>query len=161
MSSVDRVVRERADKCYRLGPTPTSFAEAKSRQASKIKELKVASIQAGFLTLDEQAKALGLNRSTAWNVIRGNHKTSGLSASIIIRMLFAPNLPPLVRCKLLEYIQEKISGVYGHNPKQLRRFSRRLKQHLEKIPVAWVRTGNGVKRPLVDLIAAPAGSCGT
>jgi hypothetical protein len=50
-------------------------------------------------------------------------------------MLLAPNLPPLARRRLLEYIQGKLSGVYGHNPKQLRRFSRLLKQHLEKLPV--------------------------
>jgi hypothetical protein len=137
------------DKSYRLGPTSNSSTEAKSRQASKIRELKAALIHAGFLALDEQAKALGLNRSTAWNIISGNHKTSGLSASIIIRMLFAPNLPPLARRRLLEYIQGKASGAYGHNPKQLRRFSRLLKQHLETS--ASIGTRNDDAKRLVDL----------
>jgi hypothetical protein len=59
-------------------PLPLT-AMMKARQSSKIRELAEAVISAGFLTLDEQAKALGL----------------GLTASIINRMLAAPELPPL------------------------------------------------------------------
>src|SRR5262245_56918845 len=38
----------------------------------------------------------------------------------------APQLPPLARAKLLEYIDDKIAGVYCHNPQQARRFAARL-----------------------------------
>ena len=32
----------------------------------------------------------------------------------------------LVRAKVIEYVQEKASGFYGHNKTQLRRFTERL-----------------------------------
>ena len=67
-------------------------------------------MQCGFVMLDEQAFVLGLSRSTAWTVTRGMHKTSGLSAMTINRMLASHRLPPKVRAKLLEYIAEKLAG---------------------------------------------------
>lgn len=100
--------------------------EIKTRQLCKIRELGDALVLEGFRALDQQAKALGLGRSTAWTILKANHKASGLSAAIINRMLAAPRLPALVRAKILEYIDEKIAGVYGHNKVQLRRFSTRL-----------------------------------
>ena len=65
--------------------------------------------------LDDQANALGLSRSTTWTILKGRHKASGLSADIINRMLAAPRLPPLVRAKVLEYVEEKTAGRYGHS----------------------------------------------
>ena len=94
----------------------------KARQSAKLRELKEALGTAGIHTLDEQAKALGLNRSTTWTVLRGNHKNSGLSAAIISRILAAPQLPPLVRAKILEYVGEKTTGTYGHSAKLRRKF---------------------------------------
>ena len=88
-------------------------AEMKARRLSKIRELAETVEAAGFLTLDEQAKILGLPRSTVWTIRRGSHKATGLSASIINRMLAAPTLPLLVRAKILEYVQEKAAGLYG------------------------------------------------
>jgi hypothetical protein len=38
-------------------------------------------------------------------------------------MLAQPQLPQLVRRKLLEYVEQKSSGVYGHSPQQARRFA--------------------------------------
>jgi hypothetical protein len=55
----------------------------KARQAAKIRELGHALVDAGFLTLDEQSKAVGLARSTTWTILRASHKGSGLSAAII------------------------------------------------------------------------------
>ena len=109
------------------------IAEAKSRQASKIRELKAALTDAGLTALDEQARSLSLNRSTAWAILRGTHKASGLSAGIIIRMLSAPNLPPVARRKILEYVREKFDGVYGHNTKQLRRFRTCINAYLDDV----------------------------
>jgi predicted DNA-binding transcriptional regulator AlpA len=103
-----------------------SDTDMKTRQSCKIRELGNALITEGLLTLDQQAKALGLGRSTAWTILKANHKASGLSAAIINRMLGAPRLPALVRAKILEYIDEKNAGVYGHNKIQLRRFTSRL-----------------------------------
>ena len=45
----------------------------KARQASKIREIGDALIALGYLVLDEQAKALGLVRSTAWTILQANH----------------------------------------------------------------------------------------
>ena len=100
--------------------------EMKARQSSKIRELAEAVQAAGFLSLDEQAKVLGVPRSTAWTIRRASHKASGLSASIINRMLAAPELPLLVRAKILEYAGEKAAGLYGGSQNQRRRFTARL-----------------------------------
>jgi len=98
----------------------------KSRQAAKIRELGQALIEAGFVTLDEQAKALGLARSTTWTILRVSHKSSGLSAAVIKRMLLSPQLPPLARQKVLEYITDKLAGVYGGSRRHRRKFFARL-----------------------------------
>jgi hypothetical protein len=106
-------------------PLPLTI-RMKARQSSKIKELAKAVESAGFLTLDEQAKALGLSRSTTWTIRKASHKASGLSASIINRMLAAPELPPLARTKILEYVEEKAAGLYGGSQGQRRKFAARL-----------------------------------
>ena len=95
-------------------------------QSSKIRELKDVLVASGYVALDEQADALGLCRSTAWTIIRGTHKNSGLSVSVINRMLACPRLPPAVRAKLIEYVCEKLAGTYGHSRAQLRMFAERL-----------------------------------
>jgi len=82
--------------------------------------------ECGFVALDEQADVLGLSRSTAWTILRGKHKTSGLSAMTINRMLATGRLPPMVRLKLLEYIAEKMSGAYGGQKHHLRAFASRI-----------------------------------
>jgi len=101
-------------------------SDAKERQSSKIKELSDALVAAGFLSLDEQATALGLSRSTTWTILRAKHKNYGLSGALIDRILKRPGLDGRVRAKLVEYVQEKVSGFYGHNKTQLRRFTERL-----------------------------------
>ena len=119
----------------------TLVAALKARQAAKIRELGDALVTAGFATLDEQAEVLGLSRSTTWTILKANHKASGLSASIINRMLAAPRLPTSARAKLLEYIREKSAGLYGGNRSQLRRFANRVHTaHLEPRAAAATRT---------------------
>jgi hypothetical protein len=99
---------------------------AKERQSSKIKELSDALEAAGFVSLDKQATALGLSRSTTWTILRAKHKNYGLSGALINRILETPRLDRRVRAKVVEYVQEKASGFYGHNKTQLRRFTERL-----------------------------------
>ena len=101
-------------------------AEKKARQASKIQELGEALVACGVLSLDEQAKALGLCRSTTWTILRANHKASGLSARTINRMLAAPQLPAPVRIKIFEYIDEKTAGLYGNSRAKIGKFVGRL-----------------------------------
>src|SRR5512136_1820143 len=88
---------------------PQSTAEMKARQSAKIREIADALIAEGFFTLDAQAKALGLGRSTTWTILKASHKSTGLSAKIIDRIL-ARHLPLLVRAKILEYVEEKAIG---------------------------------------------------
>jgi hypothetical protein len=107
--------------------SPCAGPEMKARQSAKIRELREALVAAGFLTLDEQSKALGLSRSTTWTILKGNHKGSGLSAAIIDRMLAAPMLPTLVRAKIYEYIEDKTAGLHGDNEMLLRKFVARLR----------------------------------
>jgi hypothetical protein len=92
-------------------------------QSHKIKEIAEALISAGYLCLDDQASALGLPRSTTWTILHAKHKNSGLSASVIRTILTQPQLPKLVRRKVLEYVAEKSSGAYGHNAHQVKRFA--------------------------------------
>ena len=103
--------------------------QVKERQSVKIKELSDALVAAGFISLDEQATALGLSRSTTWTILKAKHKNYGLSGALVSRILQKPDLDRRVRAKILEYVKEKASGHYGHNKTQLRRFKERLADH--------------------------------
>jgi hypothetical protein len=85
----------------------------KAQQSLKIQEIGQALIAAGFATLDKQATALELPRSTAWTILKARHKNYGLSVKLINRMLASQHLPPLVRSKIIEYREEKTAGLYG------------------------------------------------
>jgi hypothetical protein len=100
--------------------------EPKLRQTAKLNALREALVEAGLRTLDPQAAALGLNRNTTWVILSGKHKASGLSARIINRMLTAPNLPSSVRAVVLDYVEEKLAGRYGHKRFRLKQFSQKL-----------------------------------
>jgi hypothetical protein len=110
---------------FRQLPT-AAIAEAKARQSRKIRELRTALRSAGLFGLDDQARALGLPRSTTWKILKGDHQASGLSAMVVSRMLSEPRLPPAVRTKILEYVREKIDGLYGHGKRELLIFSARI-----------------------------------
>ena len=107
--------------------TNLSLAAMKARQSSKIREIGKALISTGFVSLDAQAKVLGLPRSTAWTIRAAEHKGTGISAKIICRMLSSAQLPALARVKIMEYAEEKAAGVYGGTKTQRRRFASKLK----------------------------------
>jgi hypothetical protein len=98
----------------------------KLRQSAKLREIAAALKADGFIGLDAQARALGLSRSTAWTIISGSHKSSGLTARTLNRMLAAPLLGERARAKILEYIAEKQAGHYGTSKLRLRQFDRCL-----------------------------------
>ena len=106
-----------------------SIFEMKARQAAKLKEIRQSVVAAGYDRLDQQAAVLGLSRSTAWTILNGSHKCSGLSAGVLARILASPNQQPEVRVKILEYLHDKSIGYYGGTKKQLRQFVDRLRQH--------------------------------
>ena len=103
-----------------------TIAELKARQRDKIEEIRSALVVAGARTLDQQAKLLGLSRSTAWSVLKANYKSSGLSAGIIKRILASRRLPSRARDQILEYIHERLAGVYGHSERRRRQFATSL-----------------------------------
>ena len=110
------------------------LAIMKSDPSFPIQRIGDALVAEGFVTLDEQAKALGLSRSTTWTILRANHKKSGLSAAILSRILKAPLLPGPVRAKVLQYVEEKSAGLHGHNKLQQRRFAARLESMRRQRP---------------------------
>jgi hypothetical protein len=100
------------------------------RQRDKISQIGQALRKAGFVKLDHQANALGLPRSTAWKLLRADHKASGLRAQVIARMMKYSKLPPSVRSVLHEYLIEKARGYYGHSSVGRRRFI----AHFQEMP---------------------------
>jgi len=108
---------------------------ARKQQRLKIEQITRTLAECGFVTLDRQAYVLGLSRSTAWTIIRATHKTSGLSATTINRMLATGHLPLKVRLKILEYIAEKMSGAYGDRKHCLKAFASRISPvHMQAVP---------------------------
>ena len=104
----------------------------RARQCEKIEEICKTLVASGLVALDDQAQALGLCRSTTWTLLRGTHKSSGLSASTVNKILSAPRLPASVRLKVLEYVAEKVTGEYGDRSQRLRAYVRRLDpRHLQ------------------------------
>ena len=102
------------------------LVDIKDRQSSKLRKLGEALVAAGYGSLDAQAELLGLSRSTTWTILRGSHKSSGLSARIVHRIVSAPNLPARVRAEIFEYIDERAAGLYGHSRTQREKFLSRL-----------------------------------
>ena len=113
----------------RQRPAPRSLADMKARQVAKMREIRDALVAEGCANLNEQAAALGLSRSTTWTIMSGSHKGSGLSATVLTRMLSAPHLQPRVRKKILEYVAEKSAGHYGTSQVRLEKFNDRVRQH--------------------------------
>jgi plasmid maintenance system antidote protein VapI len=64
-------------------------------------------ISYGYTSLDEQAKALGLHRNTAWTIVKNKHKLGRLSAKTIDRILNNPQTPPTVRAIIQQYVAER------------------------------------------------------
>ena len=120
----------------------------KATQRMKIGELRQALLDAEFVSLDQQARALGLTRSTTWSVLKGAHKATGLTASVIQRMLSSPTLPPKARRVIEEYVEQKSAGAYGHGENRLRTFRTKLKRLMN-------HTAGPVSKPLS--IKSPTG----
>lgn len=88
---------------------PTARRTTECGYKVRIRDISAALIASGYSSLDEQAKALGLHRSTAWTIVKATHKVDRLSAKVSGRMLGNPNLPPLVRATLQQYLAERPS----------------------------------------------------
>ena len=97
----------------------------KARQAAKLAEIREVLVAAGYNTTAKQAAVLGVSRPTAW-VVLNRDKRAGPSAIVIKRILSSPNLPPAARRKVEEYVEQKISGLYGHSEPRTQAFRDKL-----------------------------------
>ena len=114
------------------------MALTKARQASKIREIGEALASVGYHTLDQQAKVLGLSRSTTWTLLKCSHKASGLSVRVVNQMLGAPQLPEPVRDKIVEYLEGRLAGLYGHSRPQCLKFAARLTLNAQSAAFNWI-----------------------
>jgi plasmid maintenance system antidote protein VapI len=73
-----------------------------------IDEIVQALTSSGYTSLDEQAKALGLHRATAWTIVKNKHKLGRLSTKTIVRMIENPDTPPDVLAVIQKYVSEKV-----------------------------------------------------
>jgi hypothetical protein len=72
-----------------------------------LQHISEALTASGHISLDAQAKALGVGRSTAWTIIKSKHKLGRLSAKTTSRILANPETPPTVRAVVLRYLTER------------------------------------------------------
>ena len=78
-----------------------------ARRTVPVQHIADALVRAGYASLDEQAKALGIHRATAWTIIKAKHKLGYLNAKTAERMLANPELPPCIRDVLQRYVVER------------------------------------------------------
>jgi len=77
------------------------------RYSVTLQHISEALISAGFVSLDEQAKALGVHRATAWTIIKHKHKLGRLQRETVVRMLANPGTPQSVRNVIEQYAAER------------------------------------------------------
>jgi hypothetical protein len=73
----------------------------------RLQDIGDALVAAGYTSLDEQAKALGVTRSTAWNIVNGKNKLDRLARKTTKRILANPDTPPSVRAIIQQYLAER------------------------------------------------------
>jgi hypothetical protein len=113
--------------CVRDNAATISISSMKVRQSAKIRDIGEALVATGFVSLDAQTAALELPRSTTYTILSAEHKSTGISAKIVCRMLSSQRLPSLVRAKVIEYAAEKAAGLYGGTKAQRRKFVHALR----------------------------------
>ena len=77
-----------------------------ARRTIPVQDIADALIKAGYKSLDEQAKALGIHRATTWTIIKTKHKLGHLNAKTTERILANPDLPLCIRDVLQRYAAE-------------------------------------------------------
>ena len=77
---------------------------------TKIQDITDALISSGYTSLDQQAKALGLNRATVWTIRENKHKLGRLSAKTIERIITNPTTPPRVLSSTPGIRRRKVGG---------------------------------------------------
>jgi len=105
----DRIGRLRADRRPTLSmrlETVGHLERLRSRRKIPIQCIADALIEAGYTSLDEQSKALGLHRSTTWTIVKTKHKLGHLNTTTAQRILANPDTPPSVRAIIQQALVE-------------------------------------------------------
>jgi len=89
---------------------PMSNGNALRNYAVGPHDISNALIASGYTCLDEQAKALGLNRSATWTIVKTKHKLGRLHAKTTARILANPDTPVSVRTVVQQYIAERLDS---------------------------------------------------
>ena len=84
-----------------------TYWQSRRKYATDIQQITDALVAAGYSSLDKQAKALGIRRATAWNIIKSKHKLGRLNVETTERMLASPHLPLSVRIVIEHYRTER------------------------------------------------------
>lgn len=82
----------------------------------RIQHIADALIASGYTSLDEQARALGVNRSTAWTIVKAKHKLGRLSTKTSRSILANPELPARVRAVMQQYLTERSAPLGRASP---------------------------------------------
>jgi hypothetical protein len=107
-------------QCHRIPATTVTQEEpqqpnrcgsfrAMLRKFTTVQEIREALVTSGYVSLDQQAKALGIHRSTAWTIIKSQHKLGRLNHKTIKRILENSETPPTVRTIVQQYLTEKMT----------------------------------------------------
>ena len=72
-----------------------------------LQQIAEALVEAGHKSLDDQARALGIHRSTAWTIVKTKHKLGRLNAKTTQRILENPDTPSAVRSVVQNYLSER------------------------------------------------------
>jgi len=75
-----------------------------------VQPLVNALLAAGYGSLDQQANALGIHRSTAWTIIKNKHKLGCLNQATVSRILTNSGTPQSVRLLVEHYLNERIEA---------------------------------------------------
>lgn len=83
---------------------------------SDLGRISEALIASGYTSLDEQAEALGLRRSTTWTITKNKHKLGRLSAKTVNRILTNPQTPAAVRTAVHQYVAHRSERKLRRSP---------------------------------------------
>jgi hypothetical protein len=97
----------------------TGSAEQRSYTVG-IQHIADALIESGYTSLDEQARALGIHRSTAWTIVKAKHKLGRLSTKTSRSILANPELPARVRAVMQQYLTERSAPLGRASPRIIR-----------------------------------------
>jgi hypothetical protein len=105
----ERIERSRSSRRPSLSvrlETVRYLSASSGRRSIPVQDIADALIKAGYKSLDEQAKALGIHRATTWTIIKTKHKLGHLNAKTTERILANPELPLCIRDVLQRYAAE-------------------------------------------------------